>query len=104
MSVLDLGCGAGRDCYLMSALVGEKGRVVGVDMTEEQLECANSHKEFHAKSFGYAASNVEFKKGYIEKLDELDLADASFDIVISNCVVNLSPDKEKVAWKLQTLI
>ena len=67
MSVLDLGCGAGRDCYLMSALVGEKGRVVGVDMTEEQLECANSHKEFHAKSFGYAASNVEFKKGYIEK-------------------------------------
>ena len=89
---------------MMSALVGEKGRVVGVDMTEEQLECANSHKEFHAKSFGYAASNVEFKKGYIEKLDELDLADASFDIVISNCVVNLSPDKEKVAWKLQTLI
>merc|ERR1711871_1568032 len=96
MSVLDLGCGAGRDCYLMSQLVGEKGRVVGVDMTEEQLECAERHQAYHVKSFGYEKSNVEFKKGYIERLDELGLADASFDIVISNCVVNLSPEKERV--------
>ena len=94
--ILDLGSGSGRDCYVLAQMVGENGRIVGVDMTEQQLEVANRHIEFHREKFGYAKSNVEFKKGYIEKLDELDLADNSFDVIVSNCVINLSPDKEAV--------
>ena len=61
LSVLDLGSGSGRDCYLLSQLVGAAGRVTGVDMTEEQLEVAERHRGHHAKSFGYG--NVEFLKG-----------------------------------------
>jgi SAM-dependent methyltransferase len=101
--VLDLGCGAGRDCYALSALVGAEGEVVGVDMTDEQLAVAGRHREYHAQAFGYEKPNVRFLKGYIEKLDELDLAAESFDVVVSNCVINLSPDKEKVledVWRL----
>ncbi len=101
--ILDLGCGAGRDCYVLSKLVGENGYVVGVDMTDEQLEVANKYIEYHTKEFGYNSSNVEFKKGYIEKLDELGLEEGSFDIIVSNCVINLSPYKDQVlkgAYKL----
>lgn len=94
--ILDLGSGAGCDCYVLSQLVGETGLVVGVDMTAEQLEVANRHLEYHYNKFGYAQSNVKFYNGYIERLDELDLADHYFDVIISNCVVNLSPDKEAV--------
>lgn len=95
-NVLDLGCGAGRDCYIISKLVGPKGNVVGVDMTDEQLEVANRHVDFHTKSFGYDKPNVEFKKGYIEKLADLGLPDNYFDVIVSNCVINLSPDKDAV--------
>eukprot|EP00752_Nemacystus_decipiens_P002977 g2764.t1 len=95
-NVLDLGCGAGRDCYIISKLVGPKGKVVGVDMTDEQLEVANRHVDFHTKSFGYDKPNVEFKKGYIEKLADLGLPDNYFDVIVSNCVINLSPDKDAV--------
>lgn len=95
-NVLDLGCGAGRDCYIISKLVGPKGKVVGVDMTDEQLEVANRHVDFHTKSFGYDEPNVEFKKGYIEKLADLGLPDNYFDVIVSNCVINLSPDKDAV--------
>ena len=94
--VLDLGCGAGRDCYVLSRLVGESGRVVGVDMTDEQLAVARRHVDHHAKRFGYAAPNVEFHQGYLERLDELDLEAGGFDIIVSNCVINLSPDKAAV--------
>jgi SAM-dependent methyltransferase len=103
LSILDLGSGSGRDCYLLSALVGENGSIVGVDMTDEQLAVANKHIDFHTQEFGFSKANVSFKKGYIEKLDELGLADNSFDIIVSNCVINLSPDKEAVlkqAWRL----
>lgn len=96
MRILDLGSGSGRDCYLLAQLVGEQGYVLGVDMTDAQLAVANQHIEWHREKFGYAKSNIEFKKGYIEKLDELGLADNSFDIVISNCVINLSTDKQAV--------
>ena len=96
MRILDLGSGSGRDCYMLAQLVGETGYVLGVDMTDAQLAVANKHIEWHRDQFGYAKSNVEFIKGYIEKLDELDLADNSFDIVISNCVINLSTDKAAV--------
>lgn len=96
MRILDLGCGAGRDVYALSAMVGETGRVVGVDMTPAQLDVARAHQDYHAEAFGHAASNVEFHHGYIEKLEELDLEPGSFDIIVSNCVVNLATDKGAV--------
>lgn len=104
MRILDLGCGSGRDCYVLSKLVGETGYVVGVDMTTEQLEVARKHIDYHTAQFGFSQPNIEFKQGYIERLDELDLAPASFDIIVSNCVVNLSPDKEAVLQQAFNLL
>jgi arsenite methyltransferase len=96
-SVLDLGCGAGRDCYILAQLVGAKGRVVGVDMTANMLDTAKATVDWHKERFGYASANTSFELGYIERLNELpSLAAGSFDVVVSNCVVNLSPDKEAV--------
>jgi SAM-dependent methyltransferase len=95
-TVLDLGCGSGRDCYLLSRLVGEQGRVIGVDMTPEQLELARAHREWHAARYGHARSNVEFIEGCIEDLAALGIADRSIDVVVSNCVINLSPEKPRV--------
>jgi SAM-dependent methyltransferase len=103
LTVLDLGCGAGRDVYVLSKLVGEHGHVIGVDMTEEQLAVARYYQEFHRQAFGYAESNVRFLHGYIEDLHALDIADASVDVVVSNCVVNLTPDKAAVlreVWRV----
>lgn len=100
--VLDLGCGSGRDVYALAQLVGPTGEVVGVDMTDEQLAVAETHQAFHADAFGYA--NVRFLHGYIERLDELDLAPGSFDVIVSNCVVNLSPDKDAVLRGVQRLL
>jgi arsenite methyltransferase len=95
-TVLDLGCGTGRDVYLLSKLVGERGRVIGVDMTMEQLAVARKHQAWHAERYGYAKSNVEFHEGFIEDLATLGIADNSVDIVVSNCVLNLSPEKARV--------
>jgi arsenite methyltransferase len=85
--VLDLGSGAGIDCFLAADKVGETGRAIGVDMTPEMIERAreNARKE--------DVANVEFRLGEIE---HLPIADASVDVVISNCVINLSPDKPQV--------
>lgn len=102
--ILDLGSGSGRDCYLLAQLVGENGSVVGVDMTEEQLAVAETHLEWHRERFGYARSNVEFKLGHIEQLDQLGLEDNSFDIIVSNCVINLSPDKVAVLKEAYRLL
>lgn len=99
-TVLDLGCGSGRDCYLLSRLVGESGKVIGVDMTEEQLAVAKQHCDWHAERYGYQQSNVEFKQGYIEDLASAGIADNSIDVVVSNCVVNLSPDKKRVLTEI----
>ncbi len=96
LNILDLGCGSGRDCYVLSQFVGEHGLVIGVDMTDEQLEVAERYIGYHSEKFGYAKSNVEFKNGFIEKLDELQLPENFFDIIVSNCVINLSPDKNAV--------
>lgn len=85
--VLDLGSGAGLDCFLASEKVGQFGKVIGVDMTEEMIEMATQN----AEKQGY--KNVEFKLGDIENLP---VDDNSIDVVISNCVVNLAPDKSKV--------
>ncbi len=96
LHILDLGCGAGRDVYLLSRLVGEQGRVVGVDMTPVQLDVAREYQEFHREQFAYSKSNVEFLEGNIEALDELPLESGSFDAIISNCVINLAIDKAAV--------
>jgi len=96
LRILDLGSGSGRDCYIASYLVGEEGYVIGVDMTDEQLAVADEYREYHREKFGYAKSNVEFLKGNIERLDELSLEKGSFDVIISNCVINLATDKLKV--------
>jgi len=94
-TVVDLGCGTGRDVYLYSQLVGEEGRVIGIDMTEDQLRVARSVQEEQKERFGYKSSNVKFIKSYIEDLEQLKLNESA-DLVVSNCVVNLSPDKEAV--------
>lgn len=85
-SVLDLGAGAGNDCFVARAIVGDKGKVTGLDFTEEMIAKANKNKS----KLGY--TNVEFAFGDIEKIP---LEDNSFDVVISNCVLNLVPNKEK---------
>ena len=93
-TVLDLGSGAGFDCFLAARQVGEKGRVIGVDMTPEMLEKARTN----ARKSG--CTNVEFRLGEIENLPA---ADGSIDAIISNCVINLAPDKNKVfseAWRV----
>ena len=100
--VLDLGCGSGRDVYALAQLVGTTGEGVGVDMTEAQLDVAQKHRAFHSDAFGYA--NVRFLRGYIERLDELDLEPGSFDVIVSNCVVNLSPDKDAVLRGVRRLL
>ncbi len=104
LRILDLGSGSGQDCYVLSAMVGEQGEVVGIDMTDEQLAVANRHIDYHREAFGFSRSNVRFIKGYIEKLDELGLEDDSFDVIVSNCVINLSPDKEAVLEQAYRLL
>lgn len=100
--VLDLGCGSGRDVYLLSQLVGQGGEVIGVDMTAEQLAVAEHYRSHHAEAFGF--NNVKFVQGYIERLEELDLQAGNFDVIISNCVINLSPDKDAVLRSVQRLL
>jgi len=95
-TVLDLGSGSGRDCFILSKLVGPDGRVIGVDMTDSQLETARKHVAFHTDKFGFSKPNVEFFKGYIEDLESIGIEANSIDVVVSNCVLNLSPDKERV--------
>lgn len=85
-TVLDLGCGAGVDCFLAANRVGPEGRVIGVDMTEEMIQRAR----WNAEAGGY--ENVEFRVGDIENLP---VEDESVDVVLSNCVLNLVPDKDR---------
>ena len=91
MTVLDLGSGAGKDVFIAAPLAGPKGKVIGVDMTSEMLKLAAKNLvKFTART---GLTNVEFRKGLIEKLP---VKDGEADLVISNCVVNLSPDKPAV--------
>lgn len=85
--VIDLGSGGGLDCFLASKKVGAKGKVIGIDMTAEMLDKARAN----CKKGGY--KNVEFRLGEIENMP---VADNTADIIISNCVINLSPDKQRV--------
>lgn len=86
-TVLDLGSGAGLDCFFAARKVGEMGRVIGVDMTSEMIDRARSSAQ------RLNIQNVEFRQGYLE---ELPVDANSVDVIISNCVINLAPDKSKV--------
>ncbi|MEE8401586.1 MAG: methyltransferase domain-containing protein [Candidatus Hydrothermarchaeaceae archaeon] len=90
-TLVDLGHGGGIDCFIAAKEVGKKGRVFGIDMTDEMLKRANKSKPKVVKNLGY--DNVEFKKGYLE---DIPLPDDTANVVISNCVINLSPDKKQV--------
>ena len=92
--VLDLGCGTGRDACLVSRLVGATGKVIGIDMTPQQLAIARRNQAAHRDASGL--DNLDFRDGRIEDLSEAAIADVSIDVVISNCVVNLSSDKRRV--------
>lgn len=94
-TVLDLGCGAGFDCFLAANRVGKNGKVIGVDMTPEMIEKARDN----AKKNGVC--NVEFRLGEIE---DLPVEDNSVDVVISNCVINLSADKPKVFQEIYRVL
>ncbi|MDX5418277.1 MAG: arsenite methyltransferase, partial [Hymenobacteraceae bacterium] len=85
-TVIDLGSGAGNDCFVARALVGESGKVIGVDMTEAMIKKAREN----ADKLGF--NNVEFRQGEIE---DLPIAGNRADVVVSNCVLNLVPDKQK---------
>jgi SAM-dependent methyltransferase len=86
-TVLDLGSGAGLDCFLSAKAVGASGRVIGLDMTDEMLALANKNRD------ELGATNVEFRKG---EMESMPVEDATVDVIISNCVINLSPDKDAV--------
>ena len=100
--ILDLGSGSGRDVYVLAQMAGPDGHVLGVDMTREQLDVATSTLDWHAERFGF--SNVSFKEGYIERLNDLGLEDERFDVIVSNCVINLSPDKDAVLREAYRLL
>ncbi|MFZ2087674.1 MAG: DUF5714 domain-containing protein, partial [Desulfobaccales bacterium] len=88
--ILDLGCGAGVECFIAARLVGENGRVLGVDMLDSMLSRAAQGAEGVAANLGYR--NLDFRKGYLE---ELPIADVAIDVVLSNCVINLSGHKRR---------
>ncbi|KAJ2559492.1 hypothetical protein EV175_000320 [Coemansia sp. RSA 1933] len=95
MDVLDLGSGSGRDCYVAAALVGPSGSVTGVDMTDEQLEVARANVAPFADTLGFQPK-LQFLTGYIEDLEAAGVNSESIDLCISNCVINLSPNKPAV--------
>jgi len=97
-TVVDLGSGAGIDCFIAAKKVGNTGKVVGIDMTDQMLRVANECKPIVEKNLGYDV--VEFRKGFLE---EIPIEDKAVDVITSNCVINLSPDKKKVfseMWRI----
>ncbi len=102
LSVLDLGSGAGVDAFIVSHKVGATGFVHGIDMTDEQLEVANRHATQVAAKFGFNGPNTAFHKGFIEVADAIP--DDSIDLVISDCVINLSPRKDLVFQTIQRVL
>lgn len=92
-TVLDIGSGGGIDCFEASRLIGPSGHVIGIDMTDTMLEIARRNAPIVAANLGYSSSNVEFRKGLA---DAMPVDDNAIDLIISNCVINLAPDKRKV--------
>ncbi len=97
-TMVDLGAGAGIDCFIAAKKVGPKGKIYGIDMTDEMLKVANENKHLVAKNLGYDI--VEFRKGFLE---DIPVDDNTVDLITSNCVINLSPDKKMVfneMWRI----
>ncbi len=92
-TVVDLGSGGGKICYIAAQIVGSEGRVIGIDMTDDMLALARRHQDQMAEALGYDV--VEFRKGYIQQLGEL-VEEESVDLVISNCVLNLVAEQDRV--------
>ncbi len=103
LKILDVGCGTGRDVYIMSQLAGKKGFIFGMDMTDNQINIAKKHLKEHTKRFGYMKPNVKFIRDYIENIEK-HLEDESLDLVTSNCVINLAEDKEKVLSQIYRVL
>lgn len=103
LRALDLGCGTGRDCYLLSKLVGEEGFVYGIDMTETQIAIAKKYQNIQAERFRYGASNVLFIHDYLENL-AAHFPEESLELVVSNCVVNLVEDKESLLRQIYAIL
>ena len=104
--IMDLGYGTSKDIYILSQLVGENGRVVGIDNTGDELEKYNNNKEYLKEIFK-KESNVTFIKGFIEELEELEelnLEKNSFDVILANCIINLNPYKEKLFNNVYNLL
>lgn len=98
-TVVDLGSGSGVECFLAAAEVGAAGWVYGIDMTDAMLKLARKSKRHVVTDLGY--DNIEFRKGYLEAIP---LADATADVVISNCVINLSPDKRTTYLEIMRIL
>ncbi len=101
-TVVDLCCGSGRDTYLAAQLVGEQGKVIGVEPNAERLAIAQKYFDQEIAQFGYNTSNVEFINGVPEDLSAIP--DNTADIVISNCTFNLSPDKEAYVREVKRIL
>jgi len=103
LKVLDLGCGTGRDSYIMSKLVGDKGFVFGIDMTAGQIRVAETYLDVQTKRFGYAEPNCRFIFDDIEHAHQ-HFPGGSLDLVISNCVINLVADKETIIRQIYEML
>ena len=98
-TVVDLGSGSGVECFLAAAEVGDQGRVIGIDMTDDMLELARDSKQQVVRNLGY--DNVEFRKGFLE---DIPIGDDSANAVVSNCVINLSPDKRRTYLEILRIL
>ena len=102
LTVLDLGSGTGLDCFILGSLVGAKGRVFGIDMTDEQLDIARRNVPEVMSAFGYSEDNVFFNKDFIETLESIE--DSTVDLVVSDCAINLSPRKDNVFGSIHRVL
>lgn len=100
-TVLDIGSGGGIDCFEASRRVGPDGRVIGIDMTDEMLALARNHAPTVASNLGYPRSNVDFRKG---RAEAMPVEDETVDLIISNCVINLSPKKDQVFGEMYRIL
>lgn len=100
-TVLDIGSGGGIDCFEAARRVGPGGKVIGIDMTDTMLEIARRNAPIVAANLGYAVTNIEFRKGMA---DAMPIEDASVDLIISNCVINLAPDKRRVFCEMYRVL
>jgi SAM-dependent methyltransferase len=103
-TVLDLGCGTGRDVYTAAQFVGPKGKVIGIDLTESQLEVAERYRGGLCRTFELPDGAIRFARGPLEDLGSLGIQDESIDVVISNCVLNLCPDKRRVLAEITRVL